>query len=383
MASPDRKVIERQDNGFGIGGQRGLSAAKGQGQVILSAIVYHADLNEAQADGAIAALLGAGPASTPFDRLDWFRLLAQECLAPAQCRLAVARDGDALAVLPIKVETSGEVSSLGNWYSFISRAIISHPAKAPALLQALAGDLARRHDRIVLSPLPETDASTIRASFSTAGWLTFLKPCDVNHHLPVRGRSFAQYWADRPGRLRETVRRKGKKGVVTLRITDTFSEQDWAAYETIYRLSWKPEEGSPSFLRQLAKAEAALGHLRMGLATIDGQPVAAQFWTVEGGTAFIHKLAHDESAKAHSPGTLLSAALFEHVMDRDGVHEIDFGTGDDPYKRDWMEAVRPRYRLEAVRPLAMRQWPGLARMAIRSAAQRFGRQTLVSARTGG
>jgi CelD/BcsL family acetyltransferase involved in cellulose biosynthesis len=376
-------VIERQDSGIGIGGQRGLSAAKGQGQAILSAIVYHADLNEAQADGAIAALLSAGPSSTPFDRLDWFCLLAQECLVPAQCRLAVARDGDAIAVLPLKIETSGEVSSLGNWYSFISRALSNDPLKAPTLLRAMAGDLARRHDRIVLSPLPEEDAEFVRAGFAAAGWLTFLKPCDVNHYLSVGGRSFSQYWTERPGRLRETVRRKGKKGVVALRITDAFNEADWAAYEAIYRLSWKPEEGSPSFLRRLAKAEAALGHLRMGLATIDGQPVAAQFWTVEGGTAFIHKLAHDEAAKAHSPGTLLSAALFEHVIDQDKVTEIDFGTGNDPYKRDWMEAVRPRYRLEAVRPLAIRRWPALTRMAIRAVAGRLGRQTLVSAEAAG
>jgi hypothetical protein len=376
-------VIERQDSGIGIGGQRGLSAAKGQGQAILGAIVYHADLNEAQADDVIAALLSPGPNSTLFDRLDWFRLLTQECLAPVRCHLAVAREGDAIAVLAIKVEKSSEVSSLANWYSFISRAIFSDPAKAPALLRALAADLARRHDRVVLSPLPQCDGELLRTAFCAAGWLTFLKPWDVNHYLTVSGRSFAQYWSDRPGRLRETVRRKGKKGVVALRVTDRFDAADWTTYETIYRQSWKPEEGSPSFLRKLAQSEAALGHLRMGLATIDGQPVAAQFWTVEGGTAFIHKLAHDEAAKAHSPGTLLSAAMFEHVIDRDKVREIDFGTGNDPYKRDWMESVRSRYRLEAIRPFSLRRWPALARLAIGAARSRFARQTLVSGEVAG
>ena len=37
--------------------------------------------------------------------------------------------------------------------------------------------------------------------------------------------------------LRETVRRKSRKGEVTLRIADTFSCADWDAYEAIYRLS--------------------------------------------------------------------------------------------------------------------------------------------------
>jgi CelD/BcsL family acetyltransferase involved in cellulose biosynthesis len=117
-------------------------------------------------------------------------------------------------------------------------------------------------------------------------------------------------------------------------------------------------------------AEGAAGRLRLGVARIAGKPVAAQFWTVEAGTAFIHKLAHDEDASKHSPGTLLSAALFEHVIDRDRVDEIDFGTGDDPYKRDWMEAVRNRHAVELYRLAAPRVWPALARAA---AKQMLGR----------
>jgi CelD/BcsL family acetyltransferase involved in cellulose biosynthesis len=103
------------------------------------------------------------------------------------------------------------------------------------------------------------------------------------------------------------------------------------------------------------------GRLRLGIAEVDGQPVAAQFWTVEGGTAFIHKLAHDERFRKQSPGTLLSAAMFEHVIDRDRVALIDFGTGDDPYKREWMEDVRIRWRVQAWRKSAIRHWPSLLR----------------------
>jgi len=96
-------------------------------------------------------------------------------------------------------------------------------------------------------------------------------------------------------------------------------------------------------------------------------------WTVEGGTAFIHKLAHRESAKALSPGSVLSAALFRHVIDEDRVATIDFGTGDDPYKRDWMEEVRSRWRLEIVRAGAPANWPFLAQKAAQSLAARIKR----------
>ena len=95
-----------------------------------------------------------------------------------------------------------------------------------------------------------------------------------------------------------------------------------------------------------------------------GAVVAAQFWTVEHGTAWIHKLAHLESAKPLSAGTTLSAALFEHVIDRDKVELIDFGTGNDPYKADWMELDRPRYRIDCLDPAQPRAWPALAKRAL-------------------
>lgn len=96
--------------------------------------------------------------------------------------------------------------------------------------------------------------------------------------------------------------------------------------------------------------------------------MAAQFWTVEGGTAYIHKLAHDERFRKSSPGTLLTAAMFEHVIDRDRVDLIDFGTGDDPYKRDWMDDVRSRWSVQAWRPGAVRHWPSLALALARTLA---------------
>ena len=67
-------------------------------------------------------------------------------------------------------------------------------------------------------------------------------------------------------------------------------------------------------------------------------------------------------------GSVLSAALFRHVIDLDRVSLVDFGTGDDPYKHDWMEAVRPRYTLDAMRLSAPQPWPTLAKSALRSLA---------------
>jgi CelD/BcsL family acetyltransferase involved in cellulose biosynthesis len=168
--------------------------------------------------------------------------------------------------------------------------------------------------------------------------------------------------------VRTTLKRKAGKVAVT--IETEFNPESWAAYEAIYAQSWKPEEGSPTFLRAFAEAEGAAGRLRLALARADGEPVAAQFWTVENGTAYIHKLAHTEASKPLSPGTTLSAALFERVIDHDRVETVDFGTGDNPYKRDWMEEVRLRYRLTMYRPGSPGNWPRMAKASLRQMLKR-------------
>ena len=319
--------------------------------------VYHASLKEAQADPRAIAAQG----TSPFERLDWLALLAEHCLDPAKARVSLAVSENSAALLPW-LEGHHSAEALGNYYNFFVK-----PLGDSGKLSQLAASLP--HGRASFAPMPQDEAQVLGAAFRSQGWVALVEPCDCNHILPVNGRSFAQYWADRPGALRETVRRKSRKGEVSLRLITEFSQANWDAYETVYKLSWKPGEGSPDFLRAWAEMDGMAGRLRLGLAEIAGQPVAAQFWTVEGGTAFIHKLAHDERFRKQSPGTLLTAAMFEHVIERDGVDLIDFGTGDDPYKRDWMEDVRVRWRVRAWRKSSLRHWPSLIRALARHKLQ--------------
>ena len=281
--------------------------------------------------------------------------------------IAVASDGDEQAVLALQ-RTENGLSSLSNWYNFAWRPLLTKGGGA--LLVPLARNLAKRASFVSFAPLPDEagEAAQLAASFRAAGWITFRSQCDVNHVLPVNGRSYAEFLAGRPGQVRTTLKRKASKVAVT--IETAFNPVSWAAYEAIYAESWKPGEGSPAFLRAFAEAEGAAGRLRLGLACADGAPVAAQFWTVENGTAYIHKLAHTEASKPLSPGTTLSAALFAHVIDRDYVELVDFGTGDDGYKRDWMETVRPRYRLDCYRPGNPQNWPAIVRQCLRRMAAR-------------
>ena len=220
--------------------------------------------------------------------------------------------------------------------------------------------------------MPEAEAQAIAAAFRRAGWLAVSTPTSVNWRLPVAGRIFDEYWDARPGHLRATASRRADRAPIDIAIHDRFHDGAWADYAQVYGESWKPEEGSPDFLRGFAEAEGAAGTLRLGIASLDGRPIAAQLWTVENGVAIIHKLAYSADAKEYSPGTQLSAAMFRHAIDTDGVQTIDFGTGDDRYKADWMEDRHPLYGIALYNLRRPSAWPGAAR-AWMSALVRRGR----------
>lgn len=319
---------------------------------------YHDSVNVLQALSAKGA--GSGTPA-PFDRAEWFALLAETGLVPL---IAMASDADSAAALAL-TEEKGRIVPLRNWYSFTWRELAPEGAAGDRLLEAIARQLKTRGYRVTLEPVPGEDGSAVRLAraFRHAGWNVAVEPCDINHILPVRGRSFAEYWESRPGPLRTTLKRKAKK--VEVEVITRFDAGVWADYEAIYAASWKPAEDQPAMLRAFAEAEGAAGRLRLGVARAEGIAVAAQCWTVENSIAYIHKLAHLESHKPLSAGTTLTAALFRHVMDIDRVDLVDFGTGDQSYKADWMEEVRPRFRIDCLDPAQPRSWPPLAKRLLR------------------
>jgi Acetyltransferase (GNAT) domain len=330
---------------------------------------YHHNFLTAQAAAAGALDRDAQPSL--FDRIDWLESLHRMALRDREPLLLRASDGAAELWLPLMLAGRGHYASLANWYNFHWRPVFAGAGDEVtklSLLREVALQAKAHARRMSLAPLPDEEhsATLIANAFEQAGWAVFREECDENHYLQVKGRSFDSYWEGRPSRLKNTVKRKGKSGAVTIRIEREYSAESWRDYERVYARSWKPHEGSPDFLRQLAEQESVAGALRLGIAYIEGQPVAAQFWTVENGTALIHKLAHDERHMAASPGTLLSAALFQHVIDVDHVETIDFGTGNDAYKTEWMEAVRPRYRLELFWPNNPANWPHIALRTFRA-----------------
>jgi CelD/BcsL family acetyltransferase involved in cellulose biosynthesis len=323
------------------------------------------DLDAVAADAAGALDRAALPSL--FARLDWFRLLAEHC--PPEGRLAVlrGREGARQAWLFLAV-AGAKARAYAAWYSLRFDAIGDVESD---VMTSLARAL-REQGIAEVELAPVADPEPLRAAFSRAGWRVAVTEKTGNWRIDTEGMDFDAYWAARPAQLRNTAKRRGKSAGLDIRIHDRFDAGAWADYEAVYRASWKPEEGSFPFLRALAEAEGEAGTLRLGIARKDGRPVAVQLWLVENGEATIHKLAYAEDAKALSPGTLLGMAMFRHVLDTDRVRAIDYGTGDDGYKKDWMAERRPLWRVQAWNPRTLRGLAGAARAGASALVARLG-----------
>lgn len=305
------------------------------------------DLDAVAADAAGA--LDRAAMMRLFDRLSWFRLTLAHCPPPGRLCVVRARQGDRAAWLFLMVDR-GVGRLLASWYTLEGGLAGDRDA---ALGQAIATALARL-DRIEIGPMDVAEAQSLAHAFAAAGWSAGLAETSVRWSIATAGIGWDAYWAARPGALRSTVARRGRAADLAITVHRAFDPAAWADYEAVYARSWKPAEGAPAFLRALAESEGAAGTLRLGIAHRAGDPVAAQLWLFEHGRATIHKLAHVESARTASPGTLLSAAMFRHVLERDRPDSIDFGTGDDPYKADWMDRREPLFTLTARNPKTVR-----------------------------
>ena len=255
-----------------------------------------------------------------------------------------------------------KLEALANYYScFYAPHLGAPPNRSRETLRAITRAIARenpRWDEIEIKPLENqsSEYSELVEAFKAAGFVVQTFFSFGNWYLPVNGRSFTEYSQSLPSVLKNTLSRKRKKlektGRAKIEIVTGGQGLDAAidAYMKVYLSSWKQPEPYPEFVPGLIRTCAQVGALRLGLIHVDGEPAAAQLWIVHHGNALIYKLAYDERFADLSVGTILSATLFEHALDVDKVKEVDYLSGDDAYKRDWMSQRRERWGILALNP---------------------------------
>ena len=297
----------------------------------------------------------------------WYRNLVKT-VYPADSEIrfyALYKNEQIIAVLPLRatrVRAAWRLVALSNFYTTLYEPVLERETKSAdlaALLLAIRSDFPG-FASLTLSPMdPASHAyQTLLGAMRIKGWLPFEYFVFGNWYQPVLG-DWADYLAGRSGTLRSTIKRMTKKltadgGTLEIVTGPKNIAAAIAAYTEVYAASWKRPEEFPEFMPGLLHSCAEKGFLRLGLAWLNGRPIAAQMWIVAHGRAEIYKVAYHESFKAYAPGTLVTAMLMEHAIEVDKVTEVDYLIGDDVYKKTWMSHRRERWGIVAYNPRSLR-----------------------------
>ena len=321
-----------------------------------------------------------------FSTRDWYHCVIGAALPEAMRPVLVLcqQDGEARALFPLKRHGGGSLESLTTPYTCLYQPLVAAGATGETLF-LIGRSFARfchSHGAIRIEALdPDWPGlQPLLRGLRSTGLVPLRFDHFGNRHEPVAGGSWDSYLRSRDGALRETVRRKLGKALRDKDIRfDPITggpelEAGIAAFEDVYARSWKEPEPFPNFNASFLRAAAAMGILRLGVLRLAGHPIAAQYWVMTGKTGTVLKLAHDEAFRPLSPGTVLTALMIRSLLESDGVTELDFGRGDDPYKRQWVGMRRQRIGLIIANPfrpaglrLILTHLAGRARQKLRAA----------------
>ena len=293
----------------------------------------------------------------------WFECLSA-CTLEDQHSLLLAcveADNQLLAMLPLLRHPSGSWSALRHRYTPHFSLLLASSQQQAVLSCLTQGLSSLPLDGLILEPVAKDDpqlAGFTRA-MQAAGFSCEFLFRHYNWVYRVNGQGYADYLASRSAQLRNTIARKQRKlereHDYQLRLFSGMEVPSaMADYNKVYRASWKASEQYSDFVQDMVARFSQAGWTRLGVLYINGQAVAAQLWFVCQHKASIFRLSYDETWKAYSPGTILTSFLMQHVIDVDRVDEIDFLTGNEAYKQEWMSDRHERFALSCVRAVKAR-----------------------------
>ena len=308
---------------------------------------------------------------------DWFEILADTTLSQKEsARIFALLDegGRPVCAVPLVTVDGRIVRGLTSPFTTLFRAPFGHDGDARMLGKFLAAEMGDTFRLDALDPA-DSAARSFQEGLSGGG----LAIARFRHFANWFERidNFPDYWDGRESRLKSTVKRKAaplqRDGRLVFEMIDL--DADWRRgaeiYQAIYASSWKPAEPHPHFIYSLLEKLGRRGTARLGVAMIEGKPAAAQIWLVQQDRATIFKLAHDPAFDRQSPGTLLTHWMLRLLHEQDGVREVDFGRGDDTYKRLWLRLCQDREGVLAANPRTLKGLLAVARDILPSRVAKF------------
>ncbi len=246
---------------------------------------------------------------------------------------------------------------------------VQHAEVADAVVRKLIGR-ERPVDVVRASPLdpdhPFTPAMA-QALQRHGFWIQFYRHAR-SHHVQVAGMSFAEYLAQRPRALRETLElntrllMQGGRGEFHFPCTPELVEDAWDTF--CLAVSRAPRADAPDsldYLREVLKASAEAGVLRLGIFSLDGEPVAIQLWVIVGNKARCLRIWSVEGQRTFPVDDVLTQLMALCLIDGDHVEELEFGDVDEAFARAWAGGVRERLGLAAFNRRTLRGIRGALR----------------------
>ena len=289
---------------------------------------------------------------------EWFENLTSTALeSEHNLLLACVVDTEKiLAILPLIMHPSKEWTSLSHRYSSLYSMFVAKDNQQEILSCLAQGLKQLPFEYLSLDPVADNNPTlnAFQQAMEACGFSCYRTFRFVNWFHRLNGQSFKDYMDTRPSRVRNTIERKQRKlereqtFEIRLFTEPNYMHQALSEYHELYKASWKAQEQFEELVEGLSARFSRKGWTRLGVLYINGQPAAAHLWFVVHKNASIFRLVYDQKWKQYSPGSILMCAMLEHVIDVDKVEEIDFLTGNDRYKQDWMSESRERKSLVCV-----------------------------------
>ena len=291
---------------------------------------------------------------------EWFELLEAHILSTGQaCHyLCFLNDKEQIeAIFPLLSNESepGILYSFANFYSLDFDIILARPIHQMTKIHGeIAEYLSRREDWKEVRLFPVNAESLSMVLFQEAlldkGLYHYLDFCHHNWiFLNNRRLSLKDFIAEKGSRVKNMLRlerklfREDNVEIKLVHENHEELEQLIQDYNHVYDRSWKEDENFPDFIPDMIRLCARKDILRLGILYLDNKPVATQFNIHHDQNTLIYKLCYDEDYKAKSVGAVLSVNMMRHALEEDKACLIDYGCGNDTYKKEWMSHRQNRH----------------------------------------
>lgn len=295
---------------------------------------------------------------------EWFSLWLKYFSSAIQLLiLLVYREGSVVAIAPFMLRLEKykglikikKLELIGNVHSTIRNVLfgVSDDREKILILESIFRfiDKERKNwDVVEMERIPEQENnfSNLKTAVEKTGLRYRVYSTDANWYLDNIDYTSAAYFHNQPHRLKKQItyqmKRLEKKNALHIHIKSNIVslENDLDMYEKLREKSWKAPESGKEFTREFCILAHDKGWLRLGFLFSNDIPIAGHKWIVHKKAAYILSLLYDEDYQKYSPGSILSSKMFGYVIDQDKVAQIDYLTGDEPYKKIWTPERRER-----------------------------------------